>query len=48
MIQSGDVRHDPVLDQALQHLKLVLIKPGDAAETATVDLDQVRLAVKSA
>jgi len=34
MFRSGDVRNDPVLDQTLQHLKFVLIKPRNAAETA--------------
>jgi hypothetical protein len=46
MARSGDVGHDPVLDQTLQHFELILIKPREAAETAAVDLDQVRLAVK--
>ena len=37
-----------VLDHALQHLKLVLVEPGETAIAAPVDLDQVCLAVESA
>ena len=43
----SNLRDDAVLDQALQHLKLVLIEPGISAKQTPVDLDQMGAAVKA-
>jgi hypothetical protein len=42
-----DFRQQPVLDQTLEHLELVLVEPGDPTVSAPINLDQMGRAVES-